>query len=87
MYASIYNLLTLVWETTDFVLLISCHFIMLVIQVRVCGNPHSNIRKYGLMSCRKCLCKCNNAKEICFTKTILHQYINNREFLPYLCFE
>ncbi|MCL7049321.1 hypothetical protein MKW94_026476, partial [Papaver nudicaule] len=34
--------------------------------VRVCGNPHAIIRKYGLMCCRQCFR--SNAKEIGFIK-------------------
>ncbi|KAL3621796.1 hypothetical protein CASFOL_034456 [Castilleja foliolosa] len=35
-------------------------------QIRVCGNPHAIIRKYGLMCCRQCFR--SNAKEIGFIK-------------------
>ncbi|KAK6916347.1 Ribosomal protein S14 [Dillenia turbinata] len=34
--------------------------------IRVCGNPHAIIRKYGLMCCRQCFR--SNAKEIGFIK-------------------
>ncbi|RZC44535.1 hypothetical protein C5167_037488 [Papaver somniferum] len=34
--------------------------------LRVCGNPHAIIRKYGLMCCRQCFR--SNAKEIGFIK-------------------
>ncbi|WVY96305.1 hypothetical protein V8G54_028456 [Vigna mungo] len=37
--------------------------------IRVCGNPHGLIRKYGLMCCRQCFR--SNAKEIGFIKVDL----------------
>ncbi|XLT11076.1 hypothetical protein HN51_056869 [Arachis hypogaea] len=39
---------------------------LLISLIRVCGNPHGLIRKYGLMCCRQCFR--SNAKEIGFIK-------------------
>ncbi|KAJ0754139.1 putative ribosomal protein S14 [Helianthus annuus] len=40
------------------------------IVIRVCGNSHELIRKYGLMCCRQCFH--SNAKEIGFIKVLFY---------------
>ncbi|KAL5066732.1 hypothetical protein RYX36_017619, partial [Vicia faba] len=57
------------WDTATFGILTPRPTILvhaLGMFIRVCGNSHGLIRKYGLMCCRQCFH--NNAKEIGFIK-------------------